>query len=73
MQPKRRMNVRDFSEITSNFRIRVGVTATDGFNGDITLPRWTGSIVCSTGAGWEHVSVAPYKSMNYNPPKMRGG
>lgn len=53
--------MRDFSEITSNYRIRVGVAATDGFNGDITLPHWTGSIVCSTGAGWEHVSVAPYR------------
>lgn len=53
--------MRELKDITSNFRIRVDVQAADGFNGDITLPRWTGTIICSTGAGWEHVSVAPYR------------
>ena len=53
--------MRELKDITSSFRIRVGMQAADGFNGDITLPHWTGSIVCSTGAGWEHVSVAPYR------------
>lgn len=33
----------------------------DGAAGFITLSGWTGSIIVSTGAGWEHVSVSPDK------------
>lgn len=30
-------------------------------SGTIYMLRWIGSIVVSNGAGWEHVSVAPFK------------
>lgn len=33
----------------------------DGASGTLYCHRWVGSIVYSTGAGWEHVSVAPFK------------
>lgn len=33
----------------------------DGFAGTVSLLKWSGSVICSTGAGWEHVSVSPYK------------
>ena len=32
----------------------------DGFKADIHIGGWDGSVICSTGAGWEHVSVSPY-------------
>ena len=38
----------------------------DGFVGEIVFYKWRGSLVVSTGAGWEHVSVAPYKH-SYTP------
>ncbi|MBQ1296668.1 MAG: hypothetical protein IIY21_21675 [Clostridiales bacterium] len=33
----------------------------EGFSGEIFLYAWTGTVVCTWGAGWEHVSVAPRK------------
>ena len=35
--------------------------ADDGASGTYYTHKWTGSIIFSTGAGWEHVSVAPFK------------
>ena len=35
--------------------------ADDGASGTYYTHGWTGSIIFSTGAGWEHVSVAPFK------------
>ena len=53
--------MREIDEILTNPRITVVEKAEDGFKGNISFPTWVGSIVCSTGAGWEHISVAPYK------------
>lgn len=55
--------MKSFSEIKDNFRIKVAAEGEKGFNADITMPHWTGSLVCSVGAGWEHVSVAPYRNI----------
>ena len=33
----------------------------DGFRAVYTTHTFRGSIICSTGAGWNHVSVAPFK------------
>ncbi len=38
----------------------------DGFAGYFENSRFKGSVICSTGAGWEHVSVSPAKR-NYIP------
>lgn len=53
-------------EISQNKRVLVGDKSSDGFCGEIHLGLWKGSFICSTGAGWEHVSVHPYK-MNCVP------
>ena len=33
----------------------------DGAKGTLYCYKWVGSVIYSTGAGWEHVSVAPFK------------
>lgn len=53
--------MRNINDIKTNPRIHITAASKDGFSGDITLPTWRGSVICSTGAGWEHVSVSPYK------------
>lgn len=53
--------MKTFEQIAENFRILVERRSADGFQGIINLPKWHGTVVCSTGAGWEHVSVAPIK------------
>ena len=55
--------MKQFSEIKENFRINVAEEGEKGFNANITMPHWAGSLVCSVGAGWEHVSVAPYRNI----------
>ena len=47
--------------IKTNPRLRIGEISEDGFGGEISLPLWHGTVICSTGAGWEHVSVSPYQ------------
>ena len=32
----------------------------DGFAADIHIGGWDGSLICSWGGGWYHVSVCPY-------------
>ena len=54
--------MRTIEEIKSNPRISIAKQTDDGFAGLISLPLWQGTIVASNGAGWEHVSVAPFKS-----------
>ena len=51
--------MRAFEEIKNNPRVIVGQKGYDGGNGTITLPLWRGSVIWSTGAGWDHVSVSP--------------
>ena len=53
--------MRTIEEIAANSRISAPYKATDGFVATISMPGWTGSVICSDGAGWEHVSVSPYK------------
>ena len=54
--------MRTWEEIKAIKRISWQNMTEDGAAGFITMPsRWTGSIVVSTGAGWEHVSVSPMK------------
>lgn len=48
-------------EIISNKRIIWGYCLDDGMTGTIFLRGWKGSIIASTCAGWEHVSVCPLK------------
>lgn len=54
--------MKSIAEIRDNPRINIYQMSMDGFCGGISMPGWMGSVVCSTGAGWEHVSVSPYKA-----------
>lgn len=54
--------MRAIEEIKQNPRICISMTSFDGFSGTISLPMWQGSVIASTGAGWEHISVSPFKS-----------
>ena len=58
--------MKEFKEILSNPRISLGMRGMDGFSGTIAMPTWIGSVICSHGAGWNHVSVSPFKK-NYIP------
>lgn len=53
--------MRSIDEIKANRRLTVGIVNKDGFSATVSMPNWTGSVICSIGAGWEHVSVSPYK------------
>ena len=53
--------MRTIHEITNNPALRNIVLAQDGGTAVIHIGRWDGSVIWSTGAGWEHVSVAPFK------------
>ena len=53
--------MKSFEKIENSVRIAISQKSLDGMVGDIHMPRWTGSIIISNGAGWDHVSVAPYK------------
>ena len=53
--------MRDLEEIKACKRLLIGRISPDGFDGEIQMPTWKGSIICSWGGGWDHVSVSPYK------------
>lgn len=53
--------MKHINAIKTNTRLRIGEISEDGFDGEISLPLWRGTVICSTGAGWEHVSVSPYQ------------
>lgn len=53
--------MKDITEIKRNTRLLIGQVSSDGFSGEVSMPTWRGSVICSTGAGWEHVSVSPYQ------------
>lgn len=53
--------MRDLQEIKASKRIIISMISDDGFDGVIQMPLWIGSIICSWGGGWEHVSVCPKK------------
>ena len=48
-------------EIQDSRKVLIGQLVYDGFNGEIHMHSWTGSVVASWGGGWEHVSVCPRK------------
>ena len=53
--------MKSLSEIKTHPRLHIDAVSSDGFSGVVSLPLWRGSLICSTGAGWEHVSVSPYQ------------
>lgn len=53
--------MKTIEEILKNPRISLESKGIDGFRGIIAMPTWTGSIIVSHGAGWNHVSVSPFK------------
>ena len=54
--------MRTLNEIISSAEVRVIETGLDGGHGLIKYGQLKGTVVWSTGGGWEHVSVAPFKS-----------
>lgn len=42
-------------------RLSIQKVGIDGGAGIIAMPSWQGSVIWSTGGGWDHVSVAPFK------------
>lgn len=52
--------MKSLEEIKASKRLKIEVWA-DGVIGMVQLPMWAGSVVFTTGAGWEHLSVSPYK------------
>ena len=54
--------MKTFEELKNEPRLKIETVSNDGFAGSVSFPLWIGTVVCSNGAGWEHVSVAPYKS-----------
>lgn len=53
--------MKTLKELRQEPRITIEQVSDDGFKGSIGFPKWRGSVICSIGAGWEHVSVAPYQ------------
>lgn len=53
--------MKSIEDIIASKRVLIGQKSFDGFAGEIHLPLWKGSVIASTGAGWEHVSVSPQK------------
>ena len=51
--------MRDINEFKNNSRIIWDYFGDTGGIGMISTPSWQGSVIWSTEAGWEHVSVAP--------------
>ena len=53
--------MKTIEELRNTPRLIIEQVSRDGFSGEIQMLKWTGSVICTTGAGWEHVSVSPYK------------
>lgn len=53
--------MRSWEELKDCKKIVWTRTSDNGASGTIYCHRWVGSVIYSTGAGWEHVSVAPFK------------
>lgn len=52
--------MRTIEEIKSNPKLRNVEPALDGGSAEIHIGGWDGSVIWSTGAGWDHVSVHPF-------------
>ena len=54
--------MKPIEEIITNPRIAmIDKKTSDGFHGMITMPKWSGSVICTYTGGWDHVSVSPFK------------
>lgn len=53
--------MKSFEEIKNNPRCSWNYISEDGYGGTIVTPTWSGSIIISNGAGWEHISITPFK------------
>lgn len=51
--------MKTIKEIIQSNRISIMQEGLDGGSGIIQMPLWEGTVIWSTGAGWEHVSVSP--------------
>lgn len=65
MERKEEVGMKPIEEILKNPRISNPEMGMDGFKATISMSLWTGSVICSKGGGWEHVSVSPYKKKNH--------
>ena len=53
--------MRDIEEIKKDPHLRNIELGIDGGRADIHIDGWDGSVIWSGDAGWDHVSVSPYK------------
>lgn len=53
--------MKTLEEIKKCKRLTVTISSDDGGAGIISMPTWKGTVIWSTGAGWNHVSVSPMK------------
>ena len=58
--------MKDINEILASGRISQVNKGMDGFSGWLSMGNFDCSVVCSWGAGWDHVSISPRKK-NYTP------
>ena len=53
--------MRDKEEIRNHPRVNIDREDSEGMGGMIAMPGWSGSVIATFGAGWDHVSVAPFQ------------
>lgn len=53
--------MKDIEEIMASGRVSNVVLSEDGGHGVYTAYNFQGSVIFSIGAGWDHVSISPYK------------
>lgn len=51
--------MKTLDEIKESKRVLINKVGSDGGQGWIVLGNWEGTVIWSTGAGWQHVSVCP--------------
>lgn len=52
--------MRTIQEILDSLNLYNMETVIDGVRGEIHIGGWRGSVIFTTGCGWEHCSVSPY-------------
>jgi hypothetical protein len=58
--------MKNLNDIIGSKKVLISQLTHDGMRGTIQIRGWKGTVVVSTGAGWDHISVSPLKS-NYTP------
>ena len=53
--------MKTIDDIKASNRFNLETVAADGLLGTVQMPLWAGSVIFTTGGGWEHLSVSPYK------------